>query len=128
LQGFAVDGRSISALELRYWARGNNIQAGAQPDDFPRILVTFYDDRRATVGEESVGNFEGTFEWRKESGRFRVPLKAREAIIRIGLLGATGELSLDGLDLRAARQGDKKLIVFFLHLCCWRHTPAGSGR
>ncbi|HEX5472280.1 MAG TPA: protein-L-isoaspartate(D-aspartate) O-methyltransferase, partial [Lacipirellulaceae bacterium] len=59
----------------------------------------FYDERRAAVGEESVGNFQGTFDWRQESGRVRVPLKAREAIIRIGLLGATGTLSLDDIQL-----------------------------
>ena len=34
-------------------------------DELPRIIVTFYDDRRATVGEESVGKFEGTFAWRR---------------------------------------------------------------
>jgi hypothetical protein len=32
-----------------------------------------------------------------------VPLKAREAIFRIGLLGATGELSLDNLKLTATK-------------------------
>jgi len=104
LQGFAVDGRTISALELRYWVRGENIRPGADADDRPRIVVTCYDDRRATVGEEAVGNFDGTFAWREETGRIRVPLKAREAILRIGLLGASGELSLDGLNLRPARK------------------------
>jgi protein-L-isoaspartate(D-aspartate) O-methyltransferase len=101
LQGFAINGRALSSLELRFWARGENIRPAAQSDELPRIIVTFYDDRRATVGEESVGKFEGSFAWRKESGRLRVPLKAREAIVRIGLLGATGELSLDGLSLKS---------------------------
>src|SRR4051794_9067719 len=103
LQGFAVDGRSISELELHFHARGENTRADAKSDELPRVIVTFYDDRRATVGEESVGKFEGTFPWRAETGKVRVPLKAREAIIRIGLLGATGDLSLDGLQLRPAR-------------------------
>ena len=97
LQGFAVNGRAISSLDLHYWVRGKNIRPGAKPEDLPRIVVTFYDDRRATVGEEATGQFDGTFAWREETGHIRVPLKAREAIIRIGLLGAVGELSLDGL-------------------------------
>jgi len=93
------DTEVIEPLDLHYWVRGKNIRPGAKPDDLPCIIVTFYDDRRATVGEESVGQFEGTFAWREETARIRVPLKAREAIIRIGLLGAVGELSLDGLRL-----------------------------
>ncbi len=96
LQGFAVSGRAISSLDLHYWVRSKNIRPGAKADDVPRIIITFYDDRRVTVGEESVGQFDGTFAWREETARIRVPLKAREAIIRIGLLGAVGELSLDG--------------------------------
>jgi protein-L-isoaspartate(D-aspartate) O-methyltransferase len=102
LQGFAVDGREVSALELRFWVRGNNIRQGENLDEWPRIVVTFYDDKRATVGEEAVGQFAGTFNWRGETGRFRVPLRAREAILRIGLQGAIGEVSLDDLQLQVA--------------------------
>lgn len=101
LQGFAVDGRQVSTLELKYWANGENIRPGIPTDDLPRILVTFYDERRVTITEEAVGAFTGTFAWREESARIRVPLKAREAIIRIGLLGGTGDLSFDNLQLQA---------------------------
>jgi protein-L-isoaspartate(D-aspartate) O-methyltransferase len=102
LQGFAVDGRQVSALELKFWVRGDNIRPGENVEERPRIVVTFYDERRAVVGEESVGTFTGTFDWREESGRIRVPLRAREAILRIGLLGATGEVALDDLRLQVA--------------------------
>lgn len=101
LQGFAVDGRDVSALELSLSVRGDDIRPGAQPDQWPRVVVTFYDDRRATVGEQSVGPFVGTFAWRLETKLLPVPLRAREAILRIGLLGATGELSLDDLRMQA---------------------------
>ncbi len=102
LQGFAVDGRQVSSLELKFWVRGDNIRPAVGTADWPRMVVTFYDERRATVGEESVGSFAGTFDWREETGRIRVPLKAREAILRIGLLGAVGELSFDDLRLQVA--------------------------
>jgi protein-L-isoaspartate(D-aspartate) O-methyltransferase len=101
LQGFAVNGRDVAALKLKFWAKGKDIVPDKQPNESPRIVVTFYDDRRATVGEDSIGSFTGTFGWREEKGRIRVPLQAREAILRIGLLGATGDLSLDGLELHA---------------------------
>jgi hypothetical protein len=43
-----------------------------------------------------------TPDWQpREEKTITVPLKAREAILRIGLLGATGEMSLDNLKLRA---------------------------
>jgi protein-L-isoaspartate(D-aspartate) O-methyltransferase len=102
LQGFAVDGREVSTLELRYWVRADNIRPGENANDWPRIVITFYDDRRNVVGEDSIGTFSGTFPWREEVGQIRVPIKARESIIRIGLLGAVGELSLDDLRLQVA--------------------------
>jgi protein-L-isoaspartate(D-aspartate) O-methyltransferase len=67
------------------------------------VVVTFYDERRAAVGEESVGEFAGTFNWRTEMKTLRVPLRAREAILRIGLLGATGHLAFDDLRLQAVQ-------------------------
>jgi protein-L-isoaspartate(D-aspartate) O-methyltransferase len=100
LQGFAVDGREVSALDIHYTARGTDIRQSDPKEGWPRIVVTFYDDKRAAVGEASVGSFVGTFDWRSETGRIRVPLRAREAILRIGLLGATGELALDDLGMQ----------------------------
>jgi protein-L-isoaspartate(D-aspartate) O-methyltransferase len=102
LQGFAIDGRKVDALELSVHASGENIERGQTPNQLPAIVITFYDERRAAVGEASVGPFSGTFDWREESGTVRVPLRAREAVLRVGLLGATGRLSLDDLKLQAA--------------------------
>jgi protein-L-isoaspartate(D-aspartate) O-methyltransferase len=102
LQGFAVDGRKLSALELKFWVRGENIRPGERPEERPRIVVSFFDERRGVVSEESVGALSGTFDWREESGRIRVPLRAREAILRIGLLGGTGEVAFDDIRLQVA--------------------------
>lgn len=102
LQGFAVDGRKVAKLRVTCSVRGVNIRAGAEPDEWPMIVITFYDDRRAMIGEGKVGPFFGTFDWQTESQTVRVPLKAREAIMRIGLLGAVGELSLDRVQLAVA--------------------------
>jgi protein-L-isoaspartate(D-aspartate) O-methyltransferase len=102
LQGFAVDGREVPTLELHYWVRGKDIHPSDPKEGLPRMVVTFYDERRATVGEESTGSFSGSFDWKSETGRIRVPLRAREAILRIGLLGATGELAFDNIELQVA--------------------------
>lgn len=101
LQGFAIDGREVSQLQIDFWARGKDIRPGARADEWPRIVVTFYDERRAAVGESASPPFVGTFDWREGSAVVAVPLRAREAILRIGLLGAVGELSLDDVRVRA---------------------------
>ena len=97
LQGFAVDGRKVAKLRLDYSVRGKNIRPGQKPNEWPRIVLTFYDDHRAVIDEERVGPFDGTFEWQQRSDVISVPLKARESVFRIGLLGAIGEISIDDL-------------------------------
>jgi protein-L-isoaspartate(D-aspartate) O-methyltransferase len=101
LQGFAVDGRKISKLQLDYSVRGKNIGPGSRPSEWPFIVFTFYDDRRGVIDEATIGPFDGTFDWRSRSDTVRVPIKARECVFRIGLLGAVGEISLDDLQLTA---------------------------
>jgi protein-L-isoaspartate(D-aspartate) O-methyltransferase len=101
LQGFAIDGRKVLRLQLNFSVRGENIRPGSRPDEWPFVVFTFYDDRRVVIDEVRVGPFDGTFAWREQSESISVPLKARECIVRIGLLGAIGKLSLDNLRLTA---------------------------
>ncbi|MHB1038039.1 MAG: protein-L-isoaspartate(D-aspartate) O-methyltransferase [Pirellulales bacterium] len=103
LQGFAVDGRTIHELDLSAWVRGANIEPGQKPDQLPALVITFYDQKRERAGQGGLGPWRGTFAWRHESGRVRVPPRAREAILSIGLLGATGELCLDGIEMKGVR-------------------------
>jgi protein-L-isoaspartate(D-aspartate) O-methyltransferase len=101
LQGVSVDGRQIQSIEVSAWVRCQNIRAGQSLDQLPRILVNYFDEDRAPVGQEVLGPWDGSFPWTKKSTRVNVPPKARLAIIAIGLLGATGELSLDDIEVRA---------------------------
>ncbi len=66
------------------------------------IVFTFYDDRRAVIDEARVGPFDGTFDWQERSDVVSVPLKARECVFRIGLLGAVGDISFDNLRMTAS--------------------------
>jgi protein-L-isoaspartate(D-aspartate) O-methyltransferase len=103
LQGFAIDGRKVAKLRLDFSVRGRDIRPGLKQSDWPMIALTFYDDRRATIDSARVGPFDGSFPWRTESHTIDVPLKAREVILRVGLLGAVGELSLDNLRIEPIR-------------------------
>jgi len=103
LQGFAVDGRQVQRLKVTLHVRGDDIRPGIFRADLPSLVVTFYDENRATVGQRSIGPWRGTFAWQKQSATIDVPSQAREAILRIGLFGAVGEISFDAIELEADR-------------------------
>ncbi len=100
LQGLAVDGRKVSELELSFAVRGRDLRPGQTRAQAPLVVITFYDDNRATIGRHAVGPWRGTFSWQREQARIPVPPRAREAIIHLGLLGAVGQLDIDDLSLR----------------------------
>lgn len=101
LQGFPVDGREVNALRVSFLARGAGIRYGQNIRQWPYVVVTYYDDKRNMVGEETVGPFIGDFDWTDYSKVMAVPLRSREAIMRVGLLGAIGELAIDKLRIEA---------------------------
>ena len=89
-------------LRLTLFVKGSNIRAGQPTNQLPQAVVSFYDERRAVVGEEAVGPFSGYVRLATRRAKIlRVPLRAREAIVRIGLLGAVGDLSIDDVNLSA---------------------------
>jgi protein-L-isoaspartate(D-aspartate) O-methyltransferase len=109
LQGFAVDGRKVPAIELSVRVRGKHIGPGQKTQhgqQWPGVVVSFYDENRATVGEVAMGteSWRGSFDWETDTRRIAVPKRAREAIVRIGLLGAIGEISFDDLQLKPLRK------------------------
>jgi protein-L-isoaspartate(D-aspartate) O-methyltransferase len=101
LQGFAVDGRRVSRLQLSLFVAGKDVRQGQSPDQIPSAWVTFYDHRREMIGQERANPIVGTFDWRHEQVVLKVPLAAREAILRIGLLGAVGTLEMDDVQILA---------------------------
>jgi protein-L-isoaspartate(D-aspartate) O-methyltransferase len=102
LQGFPVDGRKVRHIDLSYFVKAENVRPGDLTDQPPYLAISFFDDRRAPVGEVTTRNWFGTFDWHKDATRLAVPGKAREASLRIGLLGATGKLYLDGIKIEAS--------------------------
>ena len=99
LQGFPVDGRKVKRLRVEFDARGDAIRYGQTTSQWPYVVITFYDERRQAIGDEVIGPLRGSFEWRTFTRTFSPPAKAREAIVRIGLLGAVGKLSIDRLEV-----------------------------
>jgi protein-L-isoaspartate(D-aspartate) O-methyltransferase len=107
LQGFAVDGRKVKSLDFSLYVRGKNIRRGQNTKELPSLAIMFYDENRAIAGLEIIGPWTGTFDWQREAKRIDVPPRAREAIVRIGLFGATGEIAFDDISLKAAKEPRK---------------------
>jgi protein-L-isoaspartate(D-aspartate) O-methyltransferase len=103
LQGFAVDGRKAPVMEFSARVRGENIRPGPDGRPLAGAAIGFYDENRVMVGEVTLATWTGTFDWEVDRRAFNVPGRAREAILRIGLLGAVGEISFDDVALKAAR-------------------------
>jgi protein-L-isoaspartate(D-aspartate) O-methyltransferase len=89
--------------------RAQDIHAGQNDEQVPRLVVTFYDENRAPIGFGELGPWTGTFDWSEKSARLKVPREAKLAVVIVGLLGATGELSIDGVQVRAARANTSAL-------------------
>lgn len=99
MQGFAIDGRKIKQLKLSLSFQCREVKPGLFPFDLPSATLTFYDDLRRDLGRMEVGPFRGTRDWQRFYKETRVPTNAREALIRIGLFGATGSASFDDIRL-----------------------------
>lgn len=100
LQGLAIDGRSVSKLRFGGMVKYTNVQRGLDEEDQPYIALTFYDKNRKEVSTEFFGPFLGDQpSWKSHQREIRVPAGSREAILRIGLFGATGRIYFDKLIL-----------------------------
>ncbi|WP_173442618.1 protein-L-isoaspartate(D-aspartate) O-methyltransferase [Rhodopirellula islandica] len=95
LQGIAIDGTKVSLIRLSARLRTENVVKGPDADSWPMVAISFYDELRRDLGTFSMGPYRGTRPWREDSRLVRVPRTAREAIVRVGLFGATGSSEFD---------------------------------
>lgn len=94
-QGFPVDGRDVGRVTISLQIRAATIGAGPGPEDFPGIVVRFFNDERSRSSNGQVGPWKDNGPWRRVEGTVTVPLWAREAILQVGLLGGTGTIDVD---------------------------------
>lgn len=99
LQAVGVNGRRFRELEVSFWVRTTDAQTGAEDHEVPQLQLRFYDERRNNVGTFRLGPYLGTTIWTKRRGVFRIPGRARLAVMGIGLFGATGEAQFDDVRL-----------------------------
>ncbi|MDA0817114.1 MAG: protein-L-isoaspartate(D-aspartate) O-methyltransferase [Planctomycetota bacterium] len=101
-QGFPVDGREVRSLDVSLSVRAENVVPGATPTQIPAVVIRFFNENRSRSSLVAFGDWSGSFEWRKQRTTMPVPHWAREAILQVGLMGATGRLEVDGVAVAAA--------------------------
>jgi protein-L-isoaspartate(D-aspartate) O-methyltransferase len=100
-QGFPIDGRVVGRLFVSAKLRAERIRVGLAADEAPLIAVRFFDEKRSRSTESRIGPWGGTFNWKPVSGSLPVPTWAREAILQVGLRGATGRLEVDEMAVKS---------------------------
>lgn len=102
LQGFRCDAREHPKVILSGAVKCENIQVGKEADWLPKISLRMLDENREVLGYYWLGNFSGTHPWQTQAREFKLHPRCREAIIQIGLFGATGTARFDGIEIRPA--------------------------
>lgn len=100
MQGFAIDGRKVPKLKLSASVAYKNVAVGPHKNDLPCVALTFYDGDRKELTTSIIGTFQGSSQWKNHDLQVRVPITAREAIVRIGLFGSTGSASYDNVMIK----------------------------
>jgi protein-L-isoaspartate(D-aspartate) O-methyltransferase len=102
LQGFAVDGRKIAALNIHAAFRPTDLGSGPNRNEHPGLMVLFFDQNRKTIGSGSIRPPLGGDGWQATTRLLPIPVATREAIIAITLAGGTGKLELDDVSIIGA--------------------------
>lgn len=101
LQGVQVDGRQVQRLALIGSCRTFDVVSGDDVHAAPMVSISLYDEARSELAVFWLGPFGGTHDWQSQKTAFDVPEASREAILRIGLFGATGTADFDAIQLSA---------------------------
>jgi len=103
-QGFPLDGTEVASLQVDVQAKGQNLKFGRTPLERPSLQVQFYGADRKPLEIAIVGPWEETFDWTRVSKLIPVPAETQGAILRVGLNGGTGSLSIDDVKMKAVRR------------------------
>lgn len=107
LQGLALDGRQMHRVTLAASVKWSNVVPGPERLMQPAIRLSFYNQEREPIDEQWIGPWTGSHDWKNWKGEFSVPPSAREAILRVGLFGATGELLVDRVTVTPVTHGNR---------------------
>jgi hypothetical protein len=116
-RAFAVDGKATEALILGLWIRGEDLQTGERLGEEAGLLIDFLGEQIKAQGRGTLGPWDRDIGkgWVRVARRLPVPPGTREAIMTVGLLGATGVLEIDGMTIEAVPRGGVKSTNLLLN-------------
>ncbi len=106
-RAFGIDGRKTSAVRLGLWVKLSNIQYGQREGSEPSMLIDFIGGELRQLSRGTLGPWTHTVhnQWTRVVKQIAVPPGTRDAIMSVGLMGATGILDIDGLTVELVPLG-----------------------
>jgi hypothetical protein len=106
-RAFGVDGRTTEAIVIGLWVRLDRIASGERLGEDPGLIIDFIGEGLRTLGRGSMGPWNPSSgpRWIRVAKRISVPAGTNEAIMSIGLLGATGVLEVDAMTFELIPRG-----------------------
>lgn len=101
-QGFPIDGRAVREITVTYQVRVLHIGKGRLSEAKPGVAIRFFDERRVRSTRLVAPLRTISNEWQPVTSSILVPKWSREAILQIGLMGATGQIEIDQVEIMAA--------------------------
>jgi protein-L-isoaspartate(D-aspartate) O-methyltransferase len=99
LQVLPLDGEQVRRVSLSGSVKTENVRLSSNWDEQPFIVLQFLDENRNHIGYQWLGPFVGDTPWKSVQREVPIPRECREAIVMIGLFGAVGQASFDGLEI-----------------------------
>jgi hypothetical protein len=106
-RAFGIDGTKTSAIRLGLWIRLSNIQYGEREGSEPSMLIDFLGAGLRALGRGTLGPWTHSVHgrWTRVVKQIAVPPGTKDAIMSVGLMGATGVLDIDGLTVELVPLG-----------------------
>ena len=103
-QGFPIDGRSIRELKISYRVRVLELGSGRIPAEKPGVAIRFFDERRTRSTRLVAPLRTFNSDWGLVTSSILVPTWSREAILQVGLMGATGQIEFDEIQIISVKR------------------------
>ena len=109
-RAFGVDGRKTEAVVVGLWIRQSNVQFGEREGDEPSLMIDFLGEELRHLSRGTLGAWTRSVRdrWTRVAKRIPVPPGTKDAILSVGLMGATGILDIDGLTLDLVARGGQE--------------------
>jgi hypothetical protein len=117
-RAFGVDGQAVEALRVSLWVKVEDTRSGERVGEEAGLLIDLIGEDVRSVGRRNLGPWTSEAlgdGWVRVARRLPVPPGTRDAILTVGLLGATGVLSIDGLVIEAEPRGGSKATNLVLN-------------